>query len=632
MVGDSSQEAKERQMGVELNCASTSYIGDDFTFLDCPGSLEFVQETLDALIGVDAAVVVCEPDPNKVLALQPLLNFMEASGIPHLIFVNKIDRLSGSVDEVMSALQSVSQTPLVLRQYPIVDGETIAGYIDLPSGRAFHYQTDEASELITISEDLTERFKAARYDMLEKVSDFDESLMESLLEDKEPGNSQAYDVLKNSFQSGQIVPVLFGAGEQENGVRRLLKLLRHEVAEPKVTAKRLKIDQSAAVLAQALKTYHTPSFGKLSVVRVWHGNLKDGASLNGERVSGIFRMCGLETQKVGEARAGDIVALGRLESVNTGDTLSSQEPVMQLPKAMQLQPVYGLSIVAARRDDEVKMSAAVKRVLEEDPSLQMTRNQDTHETILWGQGEIHLQIAVDRMKNRSKIELNTSRPRVAYKEAIRKSVSQHARFKRQSGGHGQFGDVHINIKPLPRGAGFAFQDTVVGGSVPKQYIPAVGAGVKEYLRKGPLGFPVVDVEVTLTDGQYHAVDSSEQAFKTAGRMAMQEGLPKCDPVLLEPVYKIKIYSSSDATAKVNALISGRRGQILGFDSRKGWPGWDVVSAQMPESEMQDLIIELRSLSHGVGTFEFSFDHLNELQGKLADEVVQSFGSGSAKPA
>ncbi|NQV22000.1 MAG: elongation factor G, partial [Rhodospirillales bacterium] len=238
-----------------------------------------------------------------------------------------------------------------------------------------------------------------------------------------------------------------------------------------------------------------------------------------------------------------------------------------------------------------------------------------------GQGEMHLQIAIDRLNNRYGLGIVTQPPGVPYKEAIRKSITQRSKFKRQTGGHGQFGDVVLDIKPLPRGSGFQFSDTIKGGTVPKQYIPSVEAGVKDYLVKGPLGFPVVDVAVTLTDGSFHTVDSSDLAFRTAGRMAMSEAMPQCGSVILEPVLNVEITIPSEYTSKANSVISSRRGQILGFDPKEGWAGWDVVHAHMPQSEVHDLIIDLRSLSHGVSTFTWEFDHLSELVGKEADQVL-----------
>ena len=258
---------------------------------------------------------------------------------------------------------------------------------------------------------------------------------------------------------------------------------------------------------------------------------------------------------------------------------------------------------------------------EEDPSIVFEQQAELHELHLKGQGDMHLRVAIDRLKGKYALTVETHRPGVPYKEAIRKSVSQHGRHKRQTGGHGQFGDVHIDIKPLPRGTGFQFGEQVVGGSVPRNFIPAVEDGVREYLNKGPLGFPVVDVSVTLTDGSYHTVDSSEMAFKTAARIAMTEGMPKCDPVLLEPIYKVEITVPTDATSRVNGLVNARRGHILSFDARPGWNGWDIITCEMPQSELHDLIVELRSVTQGVGSYTADFERLQELTGRIADQVL-----------
>jgi len=273
----------------------------------------------------------------------------------------------------------------------------------------------------------------------------------------------------------------------------------------------------------------------------------------------------------------------------------------------------------------VKLTSALARLMEEDPSLSLQHAKETHQMVLWGQGEMHLRVALERLKRKYGVDASSKPRQLPYKETIRKGVENvRGRHKKQSGGHGQFGDVVIDIKPLPRGSGFQFSDTITGGVVPKQFIPSVEIGVHDFLQKGPLGgFPVVDVSVTLTDGSYHAVDSSDMAFRQAGRIGMQEGMPKCNPVLLEPVMEVEIAIPSEATARVNGMIPQRRGQILGFDARDGWPGWDVVRAQIPESEMADLIVELRSATAGVGTYTAKFHHLAELTGRLADNVLNA---------
>jgi elongation factor G len=286
-----------------------------------------------------------------------------------------------------------------------------------------------------------------------------------------------------------------------------------------------------------------------------------------------------------------------------------------------LAPVLALAVSAKERKDDVKLGQALHKLLDEDPSITVVHNAEAQEVVLWGQGEMHLRVATERLADRYGVAISTRRPTVGYRETIRKGIVQRGRHKKQSGGHGQFGDVVLEIKPLPRGSGFKFEDKITGGVVPRNYIPSVEEGVAHGLKHGPLGFPVVDVSVALIDGSYHTVDSSDMAFQTAGRIGVHEGLPQCQPVLLEPIHLVEIVCPTEATAKMNAILSGRRGQILGFDTREGWDGWDLVRAKMPESEIGDLIIEVRSGTAGVGSFTFKFDHMAELTGKTADQIV-----------
>ena len=632
-VGDAAKESRDHQMSTEPNVATTEYLGDPWTFLDCPGSIEFGQETRNALMVADTAIVVCEPVVDKAMTLAPVLKFLDDHQIPHLLFINKIDHaMHVSVRDVLAALQAASERPLVLRQVPILEDETVSGYVDLVSERAYKYKPGEASALIEIPSDVQDTEGEARQEMLESLSDFDDTLLEQLLEDKVPPTAEIYKYLTENLRSDQVVPVFLGSAENDGGIRRLLKALRHETPGPEAAAARGGAAEGSATGARVFKTYHLPHTGKLSVARIWTGEIKDGMTLNGGRISGLFKLTGQTHDKISKAGPGEVVAMGRMDDIHTGDYLteSGKSPGGVEAWPEPLTPMFAFAVEAERREDEVKLSGAITKLVEEDPSYSLEHNQDTRELLLWGQGEIHLQVAVERLESKYHLTVSRRPPQVPYKETIRKPVSQHSRHKKQSGGHGQFGDVKIDIKPLPRGSGFAFQDTVVGGRVPKQYIPAVERGVQDYLARGPLGFPVVDVSVTLTDGQYHAVDSSDQAFKTAGRMAMAEGLPKCAPVLLEPIYKVTISVPSEFTSKVNGLVSGRRGQILGFDAKPGWSAWDEVYVNMPHSEIHDLVIELRSLTQGVGTFGWEFDHLQELTGRLADQVVQERQTAAAQ--
>ena len=620
-VGDSSPESRERQMSTEINVATTEYLGDEMTFLDCPGSIELIQETANALVGVDAAVVVTEADPAKATTLQPWLKLLDDLGLPRFIFVNKVDRASGDVMELVDALQAASDTPLILRQLPVIKDDIVTGYVDLAQNRTYVYREGAASELVKADAEVASVLGEARYAMLEQLADFDDHLMEELLEEVEPEREEVFRDLTDNLQTGNIVSVLIGAAEQESGVRRLLKALRHELPHHTAAAERAGADPAGTdAVAQVLKTYNTQHGGKLSLARVWSGIVKEGDVLNGERVGSLSRMLGAQATRADSVGAGQIACFGRMEGVQTGDVLASGT-APELAAAPHYPAVFAQALHVENRSDEVKLSGALAKLREEDPSLTVDHDPVTHQMLLWGQGDQHLKIAVARLKEKYGVTVDLLKPRVPYKEAIRKGATQHARHKKQSGGHGQFGDVTLEIAPLPRGSGFQFGDRITGGVVPKNYIPAVEAGVKEFLEKGPLGFPVVDVAVTLVDGKYHNVDSSEMAFKTAGRMAMTEALPQCGPVLLEPIMQVEVMVPNEHTSSVNNLISGRRGQILGFDAREGWNGWDQVSAHLPQSEVGDLIVELRSLTQGVGTFTFRFDRLQELTGRAADDAV-----------
>ena len=620
-VGDASPEARARNMSIEVTAAAGEFLGEQWHFLDCPGSVEFAQDTYSALMVADVAVVVCEPEASRALTLAPLFHFLDLHNIPHMVFINKMDTANDRVREVLEALQSVSDRTLALRHVPIRDGDQITGYVDLASERAYQYKPGQASALIEVPEDAQDRNESARQELLETLADFDDALLEQLLEDVVPPKDEIYQYLTRELQETKIVPVFLGAAEQDHGVRRLMKALRHETPGPETTLERLG-GADGDPLAQIFKTYHLAHTGKLSLARIWRGAVEDGMSFGEHRVSGLSQMKGHALDKITKAFAGDVVGLGRLDAVRTGDVLTADGISSKaLPWLDPLPPVFSAAIVAEKREDEVKLSTGIAKVVEEDPSIVVEHNDDTHELVLWGQGDIHLQVVADKLRERYNVGVSMKRPQVPYKETIRKPIQQHARHKKQSGGHGEFGDVHLEIKPVQRGAGFEFIDKISGGVVPRQYIPAVETGVKEYMTEGPLGFPVIDISVTLYDGQHHSVDSSDMAFRRAGILAMKEALPQCNPVLLEPIATVSISVPSEFTGQAQSVISKRRGQILGFDAKEGWGGWDEVKAHMPQSELHDLIVDLRSLTLGVGTFEWSFDHLAELTGRDAEAIV-----------
>jgi elongation factor G len=634
-VGDASKEARHHQMSVELSVATTEFMGDSYTFVDCPGSVEFAHDMRAALPAVDAAVVICEMDEKKIPQLQLILRELEEQNIPRFLFLNKIDKADATIHDVLPLLQPASRSKLLLRQIPTFSGDIVTGFVDLALERAFVYKEHAPSEVVPLEGDALDLEKTARFSMLETLADHDDELMEQLLEDIQPPRDKIFDDLAKELRDGLVCPVLMGAASRTNGVLRLLKALRHEAPDVSVTAKRLGLKAGNDPIAYVMKTLHTAHGGKMSIVRVLNGQVADSSTFlsperEAGRVAGVFKLLGQNHDKRPAAGAGETVALGKLDHANTGDTLTAGKQAHKALAAVEPHaPVLAIAVAARERKDDVKLGQALNKLLEEDPSITVVHNPELHEVVAWGQGEMHLRVATERLADRFGVVISTAKPTVGYRETIRKGIVQRGRHKKQSGGHGQFGDVVLDIKPQPRDAGFAFVDEIKGGVVPRNYIPSVEEGVVDGLKRGPLGFPVVDVAVKLIDGSYHTVDSSDMAFHTAGRIGVVEGLPQCQPVLLEPIHQVEIVLPSEATAKMNALMSGRRGQILGFDTREGWDGWDVVRVQMPESEIGDLIVEVRSATAGVGSFTFKFDHMAEVTGRTADQIVAARKAAAA---
>lgn len=634
-IGDANDEARGHRMSVELNVGSVGFLGDGYTFLDCPGSVEFLPEMAAVLPVVDAAVVVCDADEKKIPALQLILRELERHRVPRLVFLNKVDAGVEDVQSLVDKLGRASRAPLLLRHIPLQRGGATVGFVDLALERAYSYRDHAPSEVMAMPDDVAPEEKQARFAMLERLSEHDDRLMEALLEDIEPEPDRVFADLAHDVRDGLVVPVLIGSALNGNGVARLMKALRHDVPGVDAVAARLGLAPKGEAVLQVIKTLHTAHAGKLSLARVLRGTVKDGAVLttpSGEsgRVSGLSRLIGQSAGKMAEAALGDTVALGRLDAARTGDTLTAGRPMAPLVDLPAPVATMAAAVRTRDRKDDVKLGTVLRKLADEDRALAVEQDPEGGELVLRGQGEMHLRVAVERLQSRFGIAATTARPRIGFRETIRKAAHGiRGRHKKQSGGHGQFGDVVVDVEPLPRGEGFVFENRIVGGVVPRNYIPAVENGVRDALKRGPLGFPVVDLKVTLTDGSYHTVDSSEMAFAQAARLAMADALPLCAPVLLEPVLRLTIAVPSDCTARVNAVVAARRGQLLGYDARDGWDGWDGVDALLPEAEAGDLIVELRSITSGVGTFEARLDHLAERVGREADQVVAARQHGAA---
>jgi elongation factor G len=621
-IGDSSPEARARGGSTELNLYNFDYLGDRFALIDAPGSVGFAADGSRAIAVADLAIVVVDPDPARAPLAAPALRALDEHGIPHIIFVNRIDQAHGRIRDLLSALQPISVSPLIARQIPIREGEKITGFVDLALERAFQYNGKD-SEPIDIPGDVQEREHEARNQMLEQLADHDDELLEQLVMEQSPSRDRVLQDLARETGESLGVPVLFGSAESGWGIGRLMKALRHETPAPDGAAARLQVSDPALYV---FKVSNGGTVGRLALARALGGRISEGSDLKTgagatARLGALFRMQGEKTQKVSEAANGDVVAVAKIDSVKVGEWLSSGTVP---PPAEVHYPSRNcaLAIEPADRKDDVKLSGALHRLLEEDPALILEQDEGSHEMRLRGVNDEHLKTVIARLKRRYGVEVKSHAPTIGYRESIRKPVTQKGRHKKQSGGHGQFGDVVIEVKPLPRGSGFQFSEKITGGAIPKQWIPAVEEGVREAMVKGPLGFPVVDVAVNLTDGSYHSVDSSELAFRLAGRLAMAEALATAHPHLLEPMHKVTVVCPSSATSRVSSAVASRRGQMLGMGPRDGWSGWDRIEAILPEAELDGLEAELRSQSQGLASYEAEFDHLAELNGPLADKIVQ----------
>jgi elongation factor G len=621
-IGDASAEARARGGSTELNLMRFDWLGDTFILADSPGSPGFSADASMAVMAADLALVVIDADPARAALVEPMLRWLELKNIPHALFVNKIDQARGTIEELLEALQPMSAAALAARQIPIRKGGQIAGFVDLALERAYLYQPGKPSQTIPLAEDMRAEEQIARFHMLEQLADHDDALLEQLISDAQPSLDTIFGDLSSETREGLVVPVLFGSALNGFGVRRLLKMLRHDTPDASATAERLGIEAPAV---QTFKVLHGSTVGRLALGRVFGGPLVEGAELAGKsgkaRSGALFTLQGAATTKVTRAEPGDVIGIAKADTIRAGElvALNGKSPGKGIPPE---PPTCNcaVSISATDHKDDVRLSTSLGKITEEDHGLHWGHDEIARETLLHGINDEHLATAIDRLKRRYNVQVTVRPPRVAYKESVRRTAQQRGRHKKQSGGHGQFGDCVIEIRPLERGEGFRFEDRITGGAIPRQYIPAVEAGVRDAMEKGPLGFPVVDVVVTLTDGSFHSVDSSELAFRTAGRIAMHDALAAATPYMLEPVAHVTIQSPGSATSRITSAVASRRGQLLGFAPTPGWSRWDTIELLLPEAELHGLEAELRSLSQGMARYEARFDHLAEVAAKLAGEI------------
>jgi elongation factor G len=629
-VTDHEPEDAAHLQSTTVGFAHTSADGVEITIVDTPGFIDFFEETKQALVGVDAAVVVVEADPGRIVQTQAIVDHLESTHVPHIFVVNKMDRPGADFAQTLAALQGAYGRHVVAEQLPIGGAEHFDGYVDLAQMTAYRFG-DAGSGTISEQEgsipaELQERARGLHVELLEAMADFDDHLMEELLEGVEPPLDEIERDLCSECAHDQVVPVLVAAGASGAGVTALVRAIEKwfpsPAQAPHVDAEGRPIppEPSGPVIARIIKTSIHPQSGKLSIARILSGTIKADATLtniskNGEKVrlGGLYRLQGKKQEAIAEAAPGTIVALGRLDSVATGNTLTSNGHKVLLPRVPIAEPVFAVAVKPKERIDEAKISQMLARIVDEDPALRLDRADVTHELLLLGSGEQHVSIAVERLARKYKVEVETAAPTIPYQETITGGTEIHSRYKHQTGGHGQFGDVWLRFEPRERGTGVTFDEKIVGGVVPRQFIPAVEKGVREALAHGASGFPVTDLHVTLFDGQYHDVDSSEQSFKTAAGMGVREALPKCNPVVLEPIAYVQVIVPTSYTSTVIQQLTGKRGQILGMNPADR-PGVDVVEAYVPAVELSRYITELRTATQGLGTYNWRHERYDPVPG------------------
>lgn len=637
-VTDYEPESIERQISTQVSMAHTDYQGYRFNFLDCPGFIDFTEEAKLALMGVDTAIFVVEPDPSRLIQMDAMLSFTEDLGIARMCVINKMDKPDCPFEETLAFLKDIpgnkTPRPLAPLHYPIGTGDDFKGYVSVLKKEAFKYGEKGKPEHIEIPDELQSAYESAREKLIESLADTDDELLEMVLEGQEIPMELLEKDLQKALRSGVFVPILVASAHTDGGLLTLLELIETLCPSPLDREYKdkdgnvIEVKEDGPVIAQVVKTYVSAQSGKMSLARVFSGTIKGDTTLadasqggDKERIGGLYTIQGKKQESIEKAGPGDIVGLSRMDTPQTGDTLVTKGNTV-MPTPPEPPPLYSLAIAPKNRSDEAKLSTLLHKLTDEDPVLKVGRDPDTNEYCLYGQGEVHLTLNRQRLERKYGIQLDTSKPKIAYKESIQTKVNGHGRHKKQSGGKGQFGEVFFNIEPLERGTGSKFTESIVGGSVPRQYIPGTEKGVFEALEKGPLaGFPVVDVHVNLYDGKFHDVDSDEMSFKMAAKLAMKDGMPKANPIILEPIAEVKIRIPSEYTSSVLGQITGRRGQILGFGPDPDRQRWDEITANIPQAELWDYIIELRTSTQGLGFYEWKFASLQPVPPNISQQLV-----------
>ena len=635
---DADPDAIRRRISISASVAPVPWGGVKLNLVDTPGYLDFQGEVRAALRIADAALFVVDAVAGVEVGTELTWRTSDELGLPRMVFVNKMDRDNASFARTVDQLRGAFGRTILPLYLPIGAEPSTRGMVDVLASKALLFQAKGPLTEGPVPEDLEAAAESARSAVVEAAAEADDDLLARYLDGEQLPPADVLAGLRAAVQAGKAVPVLWGAAGSLTGLPQLadamVALLPSPADRGPVRAEDSKTgqaresapDAAAPPLALVWKTMADPYVGKLTIFRVYSGTISsdsqvyDANAEAAERVGQLYALCGKEQKPVAAVAAGDIGAVAKLQVTHTGDTLCDPGHPVRIRPIQFPRPVHVVAIEPKAKGDEDKISAALQRLQEEDPTLSVERNAETHQTLLSGLGEMHLDVIMERLKRKFGVEVTAVAPRVPYRETVRGHAKAEGKHKKQTGGRGQYGHVFLEVDPMPRGEGFAFVDKIFGGSVPRQYIPAVEKGLRECMTEGILaGYPVVDVQVTLTDGSYHPVDSSAMAFKIAASMAFKKAALDAQPVLLEPIVDLEVTVPEDYLGDVMGDLNKKRGRIQGIETRGAF---SVVHAQAPQAEVFRYAIDLRSMTQGRGVFTLSFSHYEEVPAQVAQSVIE----------
>ncbi|MEN6439686.1 MAG: elongation factor G [Syntrophobacter sp.] len=640
-VLDFEPEEIKRKATLSSSFFSFTWKKQPFTLIDTPGDFNFIADTKTSMQGGDGVIVLADAVDGVRVQTEKVWEFADEFNQPRMIFINKMDRERADFAKTVHDLQTAFSKACVPLQVPIGAAESFKGVVDILSGKAYIYGSGDSGKFETkdMPADLEELAGQYREAIVEHVAESSDDLLEKYLETGELSPEEIRNALRASIIGGKLIPILCGSGAANIGVQPLLDMVAECMPSPAdrdgIKGRNAKgdaeltrePDPAVPFSSLVIKTVSDPYAGRLSVLRIFSGTLApDSTVLNPnkgtkERFGQLLKLKGKSQEPAQSAGPGDIVAVAKLKETVTQDTLCSEKDPIIFPSVELPRAIYSLAVEPKSKGDEEKIFSSLSRLMEEDLTLKLERNDETREMILSGMGEIHIEATVDRLKRKFGVEVNLKLPKVSYKETIKARVRVQGKYKKQSGGRGQYGDCWIEMEPLPKGEGFQFFDKIVGGVIPRQYIPAVEKGIAEALHEGTLaGFPVVDFKVDLVDGSFHPVDSSEMAFKIAGSMAFKKAMADAKPTLLEPVMEMEITVPDEYMGDIIGDLNSRRGRVLGMETKGNK---QIVKAHVPLSEVLKYAPDLRAMTAGRGMFTMRFSHYEEVPGQFQEKIIEA---------